>query len=155
MLHSKSKDYKMWIHLFSEKTGAVRVPSLKQHMIQNNDILKFIFREKYLPSYQRLNIIFRGVRLLISVPIMIMMATAALNNIYGSEAYDNCLQRAECLSNCQSLHFLQNSCDKDALEVASITYNGNTYSNLYQFYYDSEADFSTCYNFVDQNPSFP
>lgn len=142
----------MWLHLFSENTGTVRVPDLKHHMMQNNDVLKLILPEKYLPVHQRSNIFYRGVRFLISVPIMMMVGIAAMNNFYGADAYNYCLYRDECITNCEEVHFLEGSCNSYA---GSVTYNGNTYTDLYTFDYKESEDFQTCLDYVDLNSGFP
>ena len=142
----------MWIHLFSENTGTVRVPDLKCHMIQNNDILKCVLPEVYLPAHQRLHVVWRVVRLLISVPIMLMIGVATMNNIYGSEPNTYCLYRNECISNCEEVHFVDSSCGPYG---GSVNYNGDLYSDLYSFHFKNSTDYVTCQGYVDLNSGFP
>ncbi|OMJ67417.1 hypothetical protein SteCoe_35440 [Stentor coeruleus] len=143
----------MWIHLFSVNTGTVRVPNLKNHMIQNNDIAKCVLTEIYLPPHQRINLFFRIFRFIISVPVMMMMGVAVLNNMYGSTPSTYCLYRSECISDCEEVHFLDSSCEDYNKEIK---YNGNTYKDLYYFdYKEGNDDFQTCLDYVDLNSDFP
>lgn len=142
----------MWLHLFGVNTGTVRAPDLKNHMIQNNDILKLIYPDTYLPKHQRLTFIFRLVRFIISVPIMMLMAVAALNNRHGVTPETYCLYRSECISNCEELHFLDKSC---VAYSGSLKYNGNTYDKLYTFNYFDSDDFDKCYDYASDNTDYP
>lgn len=142
----------MWLHIFSVNTGAVRTPNLKNHFKQNNDVLKLIFPDSYLPKHQRLNLPFRFIRFLISVPLMMMMAVAALNNRYGYEPKNYCLYRSECISNCEELHYIDQSCKPYS---GSLKYNGNTYNELIEFNYIDNEDFDTCFDYVDLNSDIP
>lgn len=80
----------MWFHLFSEETGGVRVPDLKNHIRQNHDIPKLIYTEEYLPPHQRLNWFYRIIRFVLGVLMMQLMAVAVFNGIEGEEAYGYC-----------------------------------------------------------------
>ncbi|OMJ65172.1 hypothetical protein SteCoe_38943 [Stentor coeruleus] len=129
----------MWIHLFSVNIGTVRIPNLKNHMLQNNDITKCVLPETYLPPHQRINLFFRIVRFIISVPVMMMMGVAVLNNMYGSTPSTYCLYRSECISDCEEVHFLDSSCENYNKEIK---YNGNIYKDLYYFdYKEGNNDF--------------
>jgi hypothetical protein len=121
-------------------------------MIQNNDFLKLAFDDVYLPKHQRIRFPLRLLRFLISVPLMMMMAVSVLNQRYGYQPKNYCLYRNECISNCEELHYMDQTCKPYA---GKIKYNGNTYDELYEFKYVNDDDFTTCRDYVDDNENYP
>lgn len=142
----------MWLHLFTTHTGAVRVPSLRDHIKQNNDLLKMIYPESYLPPHQRIHWLLRPVRFLLAEVLMILMAVAAMNNLRGNAASTICDRRTECLSYCQSDWFPDSLCGINS--GITVKYEGNTYDNLY-YYKEADTDqFRICKDYVDDNPDY-
>jgi hypothetical protein len=142
----------MWLHLFTTYTGAVRVPSLRDHFRQNNDFLKVVYPETYLPPHQRLHWVLRPIRFLLAEIMMLLMAVAAMNNLRGDAASSICDKRTECLSYCQSDWFPNDICGVDA--GITLKYRENKYDNLY-FYYETDSDeFRNCKDYVADNPDY-
>ena len=142
----------MWYHLFTVNTGSVRIPDLKNHYKQNNDFLKTIYPENYLPPHQRLNLYFRVARLLIAVPIMLLMAVSVLNMVNTKEIYDLCLRRNQCMAYCQADVFPELTCGQET--GVSITYNGNEYTDLFKYPATNTEEFQTCKDYMEDNEGF-
>ena len=115
--------------MFSEE-GHVRVPTLLNHMKQNNDFAKAFIRQYYLPEHQRQGFLFRLVRL--GVYLLTMLATAGQICTFGFETYETAQnKRTLCLAGCEDLHFPLITCE--ITESVQIVEKGSEYNHFFRY----------------------
>ncbi|KAF4655540.1 hypothetical protein FOL47_009398 [Perkinsus chesapeaki] len=104
----------LWLWMIFSDEGHLRVPTLANHILQNNDFTKAIFYENYLPPHQRLK----------------WVATPGLQ---GEKS--TLRPRRACREACEETHYPFGSICKDLEDTSSITItrHGNQYDRLLRF----------------------
>jgi len=126
-----------WFHMCLSQEASIRVSTLKNHLIQNNQFTRVIFPEIYLhPRYQRpiAERIFR-------LGLYLATLLCAVGNISTWEMgriESNALRRVVCDRNCQTSSFPRDQCSVQMNRELII--EGNRYTDIFDFQYPKYKD---------------
>ncbi|KAF4733796.1 hypothetical protein FOZ62_018332, partial [Perkinsus olseni] len=124
----------LWLWMIFSEEGHLRVPTLKNYLLQNNDFTKAFFYEDHLPPYQRLKWYQRAARL--ACYFLLLLTVSARMATLGLQAESSKLEpRAACREACEEAHYPFGSLCKDleGLSAVTITRHGNQYDRLFYF----------------------
>jgi len=109
----------------------IRVATLKNHILQNNDFTRFFYTEQHLHPKHRMELGKRGIRLLTYLSLFLALtshiATMGQNDI-GVRGFG---RRAQCRRSCELIHFPTNSCTD--IENVTIKILENKYTEFFNF----------------------
>eukprot|EP00392_Amoebophrya_sp_AT5.2_P003200 g3205.t1 len=121
-----------WFFMCLSNEGHIRVATLRNHMWQNNAILKAYYPETQLPEWQALE---RGNRLLrlLSYFLMLLVCSAFAAMWGMGDVEQLTLRRDLCHQNCLLATFPDTQACQVRDDLAVIQYEGNTYSRFFNY----------------------
>mmetsp|Transcript_72604 Transcript_72604/g.166521 ORF Transcript_72604/g.166521 Transcript_72604/m.166521 type:complete len:122 (+) Transcript_72604:61-426(+) len=119
----------LWVYLgcFSE-SGHARVPTLKNHLLQNNAFVKAFREDLLLPPKQRLGAFARFARL-VSYLLAVVVISGLASTWEMGEVYSKHRRRVSCHRGCQFAHFPSLECDQDI--TSAVRFQGNLYTTFF------------------------
>eukprot|EP00921_Rhytidocystis_pertsovi_P010988 GHVQ01017697.1.p1 GENE.GHVQ01017697.1~~GHVQ01017697.1.p1 ORF type:complete len:1046 (-),score=118.02 GHVQ01017697.1:976-4113(-) len=130
----------MWLSMCISEEGHLRVATLKQHILRNNDFTKLFVNQHNVQ--ERMSALQRLFNFILSISSIFAVAAYASTFSMPSLS-DNLLARNHCLSGCLRLHFPHNDRCREETTIR-LLYKGNLYTRFYRFPLNTSETSSVC-----------
>lgn len=107
--------------------------------------LRFSKKEEFLPRHMRLGWINRAIRFLFGPLCLLSILCLLYYRQEYLEIFEACANRNDCFAHCVNDNFPNLAC-RDM--NTSITYKGNTYTQMYLYPYANSSNYNSCLGLV-------
>jgi hypothetical protein len=142
----------MWAYEFAKKSTRYKVTTLKSFMKINHDLPKLWYEEDHVPPEFRTNFLLRVLKFFTYLNLLIIFIYILIDfdDRYYLDIWD---RRTEWFNYC-NIDFFPDIQWQLASNI-KIDYNGNVYSNLFQFPLPANNfNYQIWKNFINENPTF-